>query len=408
MGLRWTFVPVYWQALEANGPVDLSRDVPAEWRALDTFIIDAHQHGLNILMQAPVMGGNAGGPPRWAGRREKGKSAPADMDAAAAFAGKLATRYAPGGVLATREGWKQSFGVRAWELDNEPDGYLTHWKDQTGDYAEFVTKVAAAIRLVDARAVIIGPGNMGGGNATPWIEAALDAQGMKGSPEFRTRGKPYSIGPSLDVVSFHVYEGMDSAFSHDPRTVEVAFSEVRRVFETWESRAAGFFYERKQDYWHTEGNFDFFGVLSQERRASWRIQFFTRAFAAGIRKIDVMDPCKAEQMAVRAYVQALPDPFPMVPANDRVRVLSGSPVVFRHRDRSPGQEGLVWILWARANTGPAQVNVPTIRDRVAVVSSQGARTLLLSSNQSVVVQLSGEVKMAPPILIIDRPTRSRD
>ena len=94
MGLRWTFMPVYWRVLEPDGPVDLSTATPPAWRELDRFVIEAQRRRLNILMQAPVIGGNAGGPPGWAGRREPGKSAPANMEAAAAFAGKLAGRYA--------------------------------------------------------------------------------------------------------------------------------------------------------------------------------------------------------------------------------------------------------------------------------------------------------------------------
>jgi hypothetical protein len=105
MGLRWTFMPVYWRVLEPDGPVDLPNELPPAWKALDAFVIAAHERKLNILMQAPVIGGNAGGPPKWAGRREKGKSAPENMQALAAFAGKLAERYRPGGTLAQREGW---------------------------------------------------------------------------------------------------------------------------------------------------------------------------------------------------------------------------------------------------------------------------------------------------------------
>ncbi|HEY0076606.1 MAG TPA: hypothetical protein VGB77_21125, partial [Abditibacteriaceae bacterium] len=117
MGLRWTFMPVYWSVMEPNRAVDLSRETPPAWQSLDAFVIEAQKRGLNILMQAPVIGGNAGGPPSWAGRREPGKSAPANMQAAANFAGKLAKRYCPGGTLATQQGWGQKSGVRAWELD---------------------------------------------------------------------------------------------------------------------------------------------------------------------------------------------------------------------------------------------------------------------------------------------------
>lgn len=406
MGLRWTFMPVYWRALETDGPVDLAKEIPAAWRELDAFIIAAHERKLNVLMQAPVIGGNAGGPPAWAGRREKGKSAPANMDAAAAFAGKLAARYSPGGTLALREGWGQRYGVRAWELDNEPNSYLTHWKDQAADYAEFVTKVAAAIRRVDSQAVIIGPAANIGPKSLVWIESALDAPAMRGSPEFRQRGKPYSIGPALDVVSFHVYEGLDTAFMGEGHTIEVVFSEIRDVFERWQDRVPGFTYPRKEDYWHTEGNFDFLGILSRERRAAWRVQFLTRALAAGIRKVMVMDASAPEQRAVRAYIRALPDPFPMRRAPDQVRTLSGTPVVFRHLDSTNADSGRVWVLWAAAGTGDAEVELPTLRRQIETVQIDGTESTMTSTNERLRLRLRGESKMAPPVLVIDRAARS--
>jgi hypothetical protein len=403
MGLRWTFMPVYWSALEPDGPVDLAKETPPAWSALDAFVIAAHERKLNVLMQAPVVGGNAGGPPAWAGRREKGRSAPANMEAAVAFAGKLAARYAPSATLAAKEGWQQRYGVRAWELDNEPDAYFTHWKDEAADYAEFVTKAAAAIRQVDPQAVILGPGVMGSGKAPPWVEAALDAPAMRGSPEFRRRGQPYSIGPALNVVSFHIYEGLDSAFTGKARTIEVAFSEIRDVFERWQTRAPGFTYPSKQEYWQTEGNFDFFGILSQKRRTAWRVQFFTRAFAAGIRKVDVMDASPLEQLAVRTYVQALPDPFPMQRADDRVTALSGTAVSFCHLDNTNADAGRVWILWAAAGTGDAEAGVPCVRKQVRRMLVDGSETMMTGTNGLLRIHLPGDKKMSPPVLLIDRP-----
>lgn len=403
MGLRWTFMPVHWRALEPKGPVDLANGVPPAWQALDAFIVAAHQRKLNVLMQAPVMGGNAGGPPAWAGRREKGKSAPAKMDEVASFARKLATRYAPGGTLATQRGWNESYGVRAWELDNEPNGYLTHWKDQAADYAEFVTKVAAAIREADPQAVIIGPSAIVGRKSRPWIESTLDASSMRGSPEFRRCAQPYSIGPVLDVVSFHNYEGLDTAFSGADRTIEVVFGEMREIFEQWENRVPGFNYSRKQEYWHTEGNFDFLGVLSRERRAAWRVQFFTRAFAAGIRKVMVMDASEPEQSAVRAYIRALPNPFPMERANDRATALGGTPVVFCHPDSAEVDAGRVWVLWAAAGTGDAEEELPIVRQEIRAVQTDGTEHTLSGAGGRLRIRLRGEAKMAPPILLIDRP-----
>ena len=402
MGLRWTFMPVYWSALEPAGPVDLSREVPAAWLALDRFVIAAQQRRLNILMQAPVVGGNAGGPPAWAGVREKGKSAPVKMEGLAEFAAKLAERYRPGGTLATKQGWASSYGVRAWELDNEPEMYRTHWQGQAADYAEFATRVAGRIKAADPKAVIVGPALASGKGGLDWLEAALDAPARAGSPAFRAQGKSYSIGPIAEVVSFHNYEGLDSAFSGAPRTVGQVLEGVRGVFEKWEQRVPGLTYTRKQEYWHTEGNFDFIGALSAERRAAWRIQFFTRAFAAGLRKVCVMDASPRERAAVRAYVKALPWPFPMGQADTEVKVLRGRAAVFRHADGEQLDAGQVWVLWAWADSGDAQVEVPVKRERVTLVQVDGSETRASTPGHRLSVDLRGDRKMAPPVIVVDR------
>jgi len=404
MGLRWTFMPVYWRAMEPTGPVDLSREEPPAWQALDAFVIAAQARGLNVLMQAPVVGGNAGGPPAWAGRRENGKSAPADMRALAEFAGKLARRYRPGGALAQREGWGERYGVRAWELDNEPESYRTHWSGQAADYAEFLMLASAQIKAADPQAVIVAPGLAAGKQGLPWLDAALDAPDMAGSPTFRAKGKGFSVGPALDVVSIHTSEGLDSAFAGGSRTIGQVLDDARAVFEKWEQRAPGFTYARKQDYWHTEGNFDFVGLLSSERRAAWRFQFFTRAFAAGLRKVAVMDASPREQAAVRAYVSALPHPFPMLEALKEVVVVHGKVAVFCHPDDSATDGGQVWVLWALADTGDAMIEVPAGRDRVEVISTDGRGESLPATGRRVRLSLKGDAKMPAPVLLIDRPT----
>ena len=45
MGLRWTFMPVYWRVMEPNGTVDLGRETPQAWQALDAFVIAAQERG---------------------------------------------------------------------------------------------------------------------------------------------------------------------------------------------------------------------------------------------------------------------------------------------------------------------------------------------------------------------------
>jgi hypothetical protein len=403
MGLRWTFMCVYWRVMEPDGPVDLSGQLPPAWRSLDEFVKAAHQRKLNILMQAPVVGGNAGGPPTWAGRREAGRSAPQDMAALAEFAGKLAQRYSPGGDLAREEGWGMEYGVRAWELDNEPESYRTNWKGQAADYAEFVTLASAAIRQVDPEALILAPAVASGAHATAWLERTLDAEALAGSTVFRERRKPYSIGPVIDVVTFHNYEGLNTFFAGEDYPVTRAFQEVRRTFEDWETGAPGFAYARKQEYWHTEGNFDFVGLMSERRRAAWRWQFFTRAFAAGIRKVTVMDAKPLEQTAVRLYIEALPDPFPMHPATEEISMLQGQAHAFRHANGTGSERGRVWVVWAAVDTGDAVVALPAVGETVEVVNVDGRREKLRVEQNRIEVRLSGDSKMPPPVLVIDRP-----
>jgi hypothetical protein len=404
MGLRWTFMAVNWRVLEPGGPVDVTREIPTAWQSLDAFVIAAQERRLNILMQI-VVGGNAEGPPAWSGRRENGKSAPLKMDALADFAGKLAERYRPGSALAQRQGW-DGYGVRAWELDNEPEMYRTNWNGQAADYAEFVTLAAARMKAADPQAVIVAPALASGKHGIPWLEATLDAEEMAGSPEFRTRGKPYSVGPVTDVVSLHNYEGLDSVFAGEPRTMVQVLDDVNAVFEKWEQRSPGFNYARKQEFWHTEGNFDFIGALSAERRAAWRMQSFTRSFAAGLRKVCVMDASAPEQAAVRAYVRALPWPFPMKSADTDVKVLRGKATAYRHLDENTADAGQVWVLWADADTGDAQVEVPIIRERVTLVNLDDSETVADARGHRLVVELKGDKKMAPPVIVIDRATAS--
>ncbi|HTI72201.1 MAG TPA: hypothetical protein VMF06_19650 [Candidatus Limnocylindria bacterium] len=403
MGLRWTFMPVYWRALEPDGPIDLLREIPAAWRELDDFVKAAHDRQLNILFQAPVIGGNAGGPPAWAGRRETGKSAPQNMDALVAFTRRLAERYCPGGTLARQEGWGAHYGVRAWELDNEPDSYLTHWKGQAQDYAEFATKAARQLKAVDPQAVVVGPGMAAGKDGLAWLEECLSTETGHGSPSARSAFQPYSIGPVFDVISFHNYEGLDSAFSGSPRTIGQVLDDVEAIMERYENRSPGLSYTRKQEYWHSEGNFDFVGVLSAERRAAWRFQFFTRAFASGVRKVVVMDASQLEQKAVRAYVRCLPHPFPMIPASREIRTIQGQTEAFRHPVGELPSAGWVWVLWPVAGTGNAIIEIPVQNQRIVGINVRDETTPYTPSGGRIRLELRGDDKMAPGIIVVDQP-----
>ena len=92
----------------------------------------------------------------------------------------------------------------------------------------------------------------------------------------------------------------------------------------------------------------------------------------------------------------------MQPANDQARALSGTPVVFCHRDGTNADAGRVWVLWAAAGTGDAEVELPTVRKQVRIVQIDGAEDILAGTDEHSRVHLRGESKMAPPVLLIDR------
>jgi hypothetical protein len=402
MGLRWTFMPVYWKNMEPNAPVDLLEELPAAWQALDNFVIEAQKRRLNILMQAPVIGGNAGCPPPWAGRRDPKRSAPRDMDAVAEFAGKLVNRYRPGGILALQEGWGDAYGVIAWELDNEPGFYLTNWGPQAGDYAEFVAKVAARMKEVHPQSLILTPSMMGGDSAIQWIEEALGLHGLVGSSIYMDRAIPHSIGPWTDVVSFHIYEGLDSFFSSEVQTIDRTMAEVREPFRVWQQQQPEADQKKDWPIWHTEGNFDFLGLSSQESRAAWRFQFFARGFSAGVGKIVVMDASEKEQTAVRTFIEVLPDPFPMAPASRDVEVFDGIVQAFRHVDGDPTGNGRVWVLWAANETNGADVAIPTIHDAVRIHYVDGTSGVVPALSGTVRLTLPGGKEISSPVLLEDR------
>jgi len=151
---------------------------------------------------------------------------------------------------------------------------------------------------------------------------------------------------------------------------------------------------------------DLLGVMSTRRRAAWRVQFMTRAFAAGIRKLAVMDAPAPEQVAVRTYIRALPNPFPMAPAMAEVRVPRGRVIAFKHTDGTLGNAGTVWVAWALAGSGSATVEIDVLRPAVQLVSVDGLSRTIPVVDGRVRVDLEGDAKMAPPVLLVDREPRN--
>ena len=239
-----------------------------------------------------------------------------------------------------------------------------------------------------------------GSHGVHWLEQALDAEKRHGSAVFKANNQSYSIGPVTDVVSFHNYEGLDSFFSGKDFTITDAFSQIRAVFEKWENRSPGFEYEPKREYWHTEGNFDFIGALSEERRSAWRWQFFTRAFAAGIRKVTVMDAKPLEQTSVGIFVENLPYPFPMRRMKEGFRVIQGSPILYMHgQETEKGKR--VWIAWAEVDTGDAVIELSLDKLDARLFHVDGREESPSVENGKLRLHLTGDELMPTPVMVVE-------
>ena len=67
---------------------------------------------------------------------------------------------------------------------------------------------------------------------------------------------------------------------------------------------------------------------------------------------------------------------------------------FRHLDGAGSESGQVWVLWAVADQGDAQVEVPVARDRVTLVQVDGSKTEHHPSGHGLTVNLRVTVKCA--------------
>jgi hypothetical protein len=118
-----------------------------------------------------------------------------------------------------------------------------------------------------------------------------------------------------------------------------------------------------------------------------------------------MDASLPEQVAVRTYIETLPNPFPMQRMSNKVDTVSGHATIFWHRDQPnpAAPPANVWVLWADAGTGDATVSIPVTHPQVIARQIDGASETNRAENGRITVHLRGEAKMAPPVFIVDRP-----
>lgn len=420
MGLHWTFMEAYWAKFEPNGPTDYKHDDGGAWKSFDAFMVLAHDRQLYPLIMIAV-GGNAGAPPTWAGERTSGDSAPANMQALVDFAGKMVARYKPGGTLAREKGWGEHYGARAWEMDNEPMNYETHWGNTVCDYSEFVTKTARRIKAIDPQALVLSPASEHPTNADAqaFLRQALDPRCSTSSDAFKKNGVQYTIGRATDVVSFHLYEEMDAAF--DDSTLESNYRAIKGIFDDPKYRNdKAFGYRTKTRYWCTECE-DFIGGPADPReqtgaRANWVIQFLTRGFAMGVERLTVMDAhiSAPEKQSVALMTRLLPMPRGIVEVTQQLGVDPAQARVFRWT--SPVDGHWTYVAWAvngsvsgTTISVPVRAATPIEESRtggaVIVRATAGKASLVLTGSPGYVMPPAMSPQYSEPVFLVDSAPR---
>ncbi|MEW5977366.1 MAG: carboxypeptidase-like regulatory domain-containing protein [Acidobacteriota bacterium] len=410
IGERWTFVAVIWPLFEPAGPTDAANDPMGAWAKLDMWVSACRERGLNLMVQ-PVFSGNGVAPPPWVlyrtptgyneaqqwtnpdgttGSSPEGvfpgaPRAPVDMQSAVNFFVKLVQRYKPGGQLATERGWSEGYGVRAWEIENEPDGYGL-WTAEWDDYTELLVRVYQAIKSEDPLAVIVAPASGANGNLE-FLRAILDKRMQRASLEYKLSGAQYAAGPFVDAVSFHVYEALDGS------RIEDVFHRHKAWWDLYAAQE-GFTYDPNRPFWHTEGNLNFAGYQEDsDLNSRWLPQMLTRGFAAGAAKITLMDLLNDTnaQVAARTYLRLFPDPRPML------RLTSDQSPAQIYRT---GSHTWAYVGWATSATTTASFPVRTATARV--IDKYGNEQVVPAVNGAVSVELSSASSFNEPKYVVEQ------
>lgn len=139
---------------------------------------------------------------------------------------------------------------------------------------------------------------------------------------------------------------------------------------------------------------------SETKRENWVIQWFCRAFAAGVRKVMVKDASPGMARSVKTMVELLPDPFPMEQVNKRIGVSLESASVYRVERRSDG--GWTYVAWAENGSWlDRSIELPIRSERAFKVSRDGKRKELTVSNGHVHVTLSSGTPFAEPVFVVE-------
>jgi hypothetical protein len=429
MGLKWSFTAVIWAGFEPTGPTWPTLDPTGAWASLDKWVTLARSYGLHLVIQ-PTMAGNGVAPPPWAGYRTSAgygeaqtytdpwgntttksediqpqwaakPTVPRAMDGYSHWFRKLTQRYKPDGDLARERGWTDGYGVRAWEIDNEPDSY-GFWLGAWDDYAEVLTRAATAIHAADPKALVLGPALAQSG--TDVLMAVLDKRTQHSTLDYKLNGRQYAIGPYVDVIAQHHYDKVDASgvtVFGGGLSLEETATQHRAWWDLYANHPnqPEFWYPKGKEMWHTEGGLDYSGGDdgNPDSRSRAFIQYLVRGFAAGFSRMTVQDmhddtPAKVNgRRAVKNFLNLLPD----APTLERLSSPSDPYQHFRG-----GSTGGVHVLWS-GSAADTVASVPVRTAHARIVDVYGNEQLVDASGGAVSVTLPGASPLAPPVYVVE-------
>lgn len=202
LGIKWVRSEFHWSIIQrADGTFN--------WQAYDSFVVEMQKRDIEILGIINYI-------PPWI---EDWETVYGGLER---FSAELVNRYKPGGVLAQQYQWKK-YGIRYWEVFNEPNlpgfgwlGEVSNPEDFVDEYAYTLAIVNNVIRQVDPRAIIL-----------------LGGLSLDGMPPDRFWNTLYQLGAKdcFDVLAFHPYgliDNFDVAFEKIKKEVMEPFGDERK------------------------------------------------------------------------------------------------------------------------------------------------------------------------------------
>ncbi|ACZ43418.1 Carbohydrate-binding family 9 [Thermobaculum terrenum ATCC BAA-798] len=235
--IAFTREEIFWESVEP-------RQGEFHWEVFDPSVEEAHRQGVLIMGLLDYFA------PWSVPYGYGGQEGEVDFDTAvrnyANYVYQTVSRYKPGGVLAQQEGWSDGYGIRYWEVWNEPP---TFWFGTAEQFGQLVRAASEAIRSADPQATVVV---------------------SSGGPEFDQTVIEVAGIEAYDALAIHLYPG--------PTSPE-AGSFVRSVRDTRDflDRHGG------QDVaiWITEMGWDTTGGVSEWEQASYIVRASVQTLAAG-------------------------------------------------------------------------------------------------------------------------------